>query len=173
MIHALGEIAPELVGDGHFIAHNATVIGNVKLLANASVWFDTVVRGDNEPIEIGAGSNIQDGCVLHTDPGFPMRIGAGATIGHKAMLHGCTIGENSLIGIGSIVLNGAVIGDNCLVGANSLITEGKSFADGMLILGTPAKAVRELSVDEIAGIKEAASRYVDNAARFRTSLREA
>jgi carbonic anhydrase/acetyltransferase-like protein (isoleucine patch superfamily) len=171
VIHALDDVAPELVGDGHFVADNATVIGNVRMLANTSVWFNTVVRGDNEPIEIGAGSNIQDGCVLHTDPGFPMRIGSGVTIGHKAMLHGCTIGENALIGIGSIVLNGAVIGANCLVGANSLITEGKSFADGMLILGAPAKAVRELSDAEIAGLRKAASHYVDNAARFRASLR--
>ena len=171
-MYALGDVTPELLGDGHFNAPNATVIGNVKLLADASIWFNTVVRGDNEPIEIGAGSKVQDGCVLHTDPGFPTRIGSGVTIGHKVMLHGCTIGENSLIGIGSIVLNGAVIGDNCLVGANSLITEGKSFADGMLILGAPAKAVRELSANEIASVKKAASHYADNAARFRTTLRE-
>ena len=173
MIYTLGEQTPELVGDGHYIAHTATVIGNVRLLDKASIWFNCVVRGDNEPIEIGAGSNIQDGCVLHTDPGYPMRINANVTVGHKVMLHGCTIGENSLIGIGSTILNGATIGKNCLVGAHALITEGKSYPDGMLILGAPAKAVRELSSEEIAGMKEAASHYVENAARFASSLREA
>lgn len=173
MIHSLGEHTPELIGGGHYVAHNATVIGNVRLQKDSSVWFNTVVRGDNEPIELGEGSNVQDGCVLHTDPGYPMRIGAGVTVGHKVMLHGCTIGENSLIGIGSIVLNGAVIGKHCLVGANALITEGKTFPDGMLILGSPAKAVRELSDAEIAGMKEAASHYVENAARFRETLQDA
>ena len=173
MIYSLGEQSPELVGDGHYVAHTATVIGNVRLLDNASIWFNCVVRGDNEPIEIGAGSNIQDGCVLHTDPGFPMRIGTGVTVGHKVMLHGCTIGENSLIGIGSTVLNGATIGKNCLVGAHALITEGRSYPDGMLILGAPAKTVRELIDDEIASMKEAASHYIENAARFRDRLKPA
>lgn len=173
MIHSLGEYTPELIGSGHYVAHNATVIGNVRLQQDSSIWFNTVVRGDNEPIELGEGSNIQDGCVLHTDPGYPMHIGAGVTVGHMVMLHGCRIGENSLIGIGSIVLNGAVIGKHCLVGANALITEGKTFPDGMLILGSPAKAVRELSEEEIAGMKEAASHYVENAARFRKTLHDA
>jgi carbonic anhydrase/acetyltransferase-like protein (isoleucine patch superfamily) len=171
VIHTLGDQTPELTGDGHFVAHNATVIGNVRLLSQSSVWFNTVIRGDNELIEIGARSNIQDGCILHTDPGFPLRIGSGVTVGHRVMLHGCTIGDNSLIGIGSTILNGATIGNNCLVGAHALVTEGKSFPDGSLILGAPAKVVRELSEDEIAGMKQSASHYVDNAARFASSLR--
>lgn len=173
MIYSLGERAPELVGDGHFIAPGAVLIGRVRLLPESSVWFNCVLRGDNEPIEVGAGSNVQDGCVLHTDMGFPLTIAAGVTVGHKVMLHGCTIGENSLIGIGSTVLNGASIGRNCLVGANALVTEGKTFADGSLILGAPAKVVRELSEEEIAAIRESARHYVANAARFNSSLREA
>jgi carbonic anhydrase/acetyltransferase-like protein (isoleucine patch superfamily) len=171
VIHTLGEQSPELVGDGHFVAPNATIIGNVRLQPEASVWFNCVIRGDNELIEIGPGSNVQDGSVLHTDPGFPLMIGRGVTVGHKVMLHGCTIGDNSLIGIGSTVLNGARIGSNCLVGASALITEGKSFPDGTVILGTPAKVVRELSDEEIAGLKETASHYVENAARYLASLR--
>ena len=172
MIYALGERSPELIGDGHFVAANATVIGYVRLLPESSIWFNCVLRGDNEPIEIGAGSNVQDGSVLHTDPGFPLTIGTGVTVGHKAMLHGCTIGDNSLIGIGSTILNGARIGRNCLVGAHSLVTEGKSFEDGHLILGAPARAVRKLTDEEIAGMTESARHYVANAARFATSLRE-
>ena len=170
MIYTLGDRTPVLEGNGHFIAENATVIGNVRLKDRSSVWFNCVLRGDNELIEVGAGSNIQDGCVLHTDPGFPMSIGAGVTVGHKVMLHGCTIGNNSLIGIGSTILNGAIIGKNCLVGAHALVTEGKSFPDGSLILGAPAKVARELTAEEIAGMTESASHYVENAARFATDL---
>lgn len=170
MIYKLGDRSPVFEGDGHFIADNATVIGKICLKANSSVWFNCVLRGDNDRIEVGEGSNIQDGCVLHTDPGFPLTIGKGVTVGHKVMLHGCTIGENSLIGIGSTVLNGAKIGNNCLVGANSLVTEGKSFPDGSLILGAPAKVVRELTEEEIAANQESASHYVENAARFREQL---
>ncbi len=173
MIYALGDRSPELVGEGHFVAANATIVGNVRLLPEASVWFSCVLRGDNDSIEVGAGSNVQDGCVLHTDPGFPLTIGTGVTVGHKVMLHGCTIGDNSLIGIGSTILNGAAIGRNCMVGAHSLVTEGKSFPDGSLILGSPARVVRELSDEEIAGMTESARHYVTNAARFSTSLREA
>lgn len=173
MIYALGDRSPELVGEDHFVAANATVIGHVRLLPESSIWFNCVLRGDNEPIEVGAGSNVQDGCVLHTDPGFPLTIGASVTVGHKVMLHGCTIGDNSLIGIGSTILNGATIGRNCLVGAHSLVTEGKSFPDGSLILGSPAKAVRELTEEEIAGMTESARHYVANAARFQAKLREA
>jgi carbonic anhydrase/acetyltransferase-like protein (isoleucine patch superfamily) len=173
VIYALGDHSPELVGDGHFVAANATVIGHVRLLPESSIWFNCVLRGDNEPIEVGAGSNVQDGCVLHTDPGFPLTIGAGVTVGHKVMLHGCTICDNSLIGIGSTILNGASIGRNCLVGAHSLVTEGKSFPDGSLILGSPARAVRELAAEEIAGMTESARHYVANAARFQAELREA
>jgi len=171
VIYTLGERAPVLEGNGHFIADNATVIGNVLLKAESSVWFNCVLRGDNELIEVGAGSNIQDGCVLHTDPGFPLTIGMGVSVGHRVMLHGCTIGDNSLIGIGSTILNGATIGNNCLVGAQALVTEGKSFPDGSLILGAPAKVVRELTSEEIAGMKESASRYVENAARYRKQLK--
>lgn len=170
MIRSLGEHSPELIGGGHFIADNATVIGNVRLLPKSSVWFNTVIRGDNDSIEVGAGSNVQDGCILHTDPGFPLTIGAGVTVGHRVMLHGCTIGDNSLIGIGSTVLNGARIGRNCLIGAHSLVTEGKSFPDGSLILGSPAKVIRELTDEEIASNRASASRYVGNAARFRKEL---
>ena len=173
MIYALGDQSPELLGDGHFVAESATVIGRVRLQPEASVWFNCVLRGDNEPIEVGAGSNVQDGCVLHTDPGFPLTIGAGVTVGHKVMLHGCKIGDNSLIGIGSTILNGAIIGSNCLVGAHSLVTEGKSFPDGSLILGSPAKFVRQLTDEEIAGMAESARRYVSNAARYTLSLRGA
>ena len=173
MIYALDDRSPELVGDGHFVAPNATIIGNVRLLPEASVWFNCVLRGDNEPIEVGAGSNVQDGCVLHTDPGFPLTIGTSVTVGHMVMLHGCTIGDNSLIGIGSTILNGATIGKNCLVGAHSLVTEGKSFPDGSLILGSPARVARELTEEEIAGFTESARHYVTNAARFASSLRGA
>jgi carbonic anhydrase/acetyltransferase-like protein (isoleucine patch superfamily) len=173
VIYALGDRSPELIGDGHFVAASATIIGHVRLQPKASVWFNCVLRGDNEPIEVGAGSNVQDGCVLHTDPGFPLTIGAGVTVGHKVMLHGCTIGDNSLIGIGSTILNGADIGSNCLVGAHSLVTEGKTFPDGSLILGSPAKVVRKLTDEEIAGMRESASRYVTNAARYNSSLRGA
>jgi len=170
VICSLDGVAPEFVGDGHFIAANATVIGRVRLLPKTSVWFGSVLRGDNELIELGSGSNVQDGCVLHTDPGFPLTVGAGVTVGHRAMLHGCTVGDNTLIGIGSTVLNGARIGANCLVGANSLITEGKSFPDGSLILGTPARVVRSLTAEEIAAAGQSARHYVANAARFNTGL---
>ena len=170
MIYALGERTPVLAGHGHFIADNATVIGSVRLQENASVWFNCVLRGDNEPIEIGPSSNVQDGCVLHTDPGYPLTIGSGVTVGHKVMLHGCTIGDNSLIGIGSTILNGAVIGNNCLVGAGALITEEKSFSDGSLILGAPASVSRDLTAEEIAGMRASARRYVANAARYSAQL---
>jgi len=166
VIYTLGERVPVLEGNGHFIADNATVIGNVCLKAESSVWFNCVLRGDNELIELGERSNIQDGCVLHTDPGYPLTIGTGVTVGHKAMLHGCSIGNNSLIGIGSTILNGAAIGNNCMVGAHALVTQGKSFPDGSLILGTPAKVVRELTSEEIAGMRESANHYVENAARY-------
>lgn len=171
-MYALGERTPVLEGDGHFIAENATVIGDVRLGSESSVWFSCVIRGDNEQIVVGARSNIQDGSVLHTDPGFPLTIGSGVTVGHKVMLHGCTIGENSLVGIGSTILNGATIGKNCLVGAHALVTEGKSFPDGSLIFGAPAKAVRDLTGEEIASLAESADHYVDNATRFCSALRK-
>ena len=171
MNYALGDRTPVLEGDNHFVADGVRIIGNVRLKSEASVWFNCVLRGDNDWIEVGERSNVQDSSVLHTDPGFPLTIGRGVTVGHKAMLHGCTIDSNALIGIGSIILNGAVIGSNCIVGANSLVTENKVFPDGSLILGSPARAVRGLSDEEIAAIAESADRYVENAARFRDKLR--
>jgi carbonic anhydrase/acetyltransferase-like protein (isoleucine patch superfamily) len=149
-----------------WIAPNATVLGNVTLEDEASVWFNAVVRGDNEPIVIGARSNIQDGCVLHTDPGFPMSIGPDCTIGHMVMLHGCTIGAGSLIGIGAIVLNGAKIGDGCLIGAGALIGEGKEIPPRSLVFGSPGKVIRQLTDSDAARIKEGAMRYVENWQRF-------
>ncbi|HNP37044.1 MAG TPA: gamma carbonic anhydrase family protein [Woeseiaceae bacterium] len=167
---ALGDRSPVLEGAGHFIADNATVVGSVRIAEHASIWFNCVLRGDNDWIEIGTRSNIQDGSVLHTDPGLPLLVGRGVTVGHKVMLHGCTIGDNSLIGIGSTILNRARIGANCMVGAHSLVTEGKEFADGTLILGAPATAVRALSDDEINLMRKSADSYVENARRFSTAL---
>ena len=158
-------------GDGRYwVAHNATVIGNVHIGEDASIWFNSVIRGDNELIEIGAGSNIQDGCVLHTDPGFPMVIGADCTIGHMVMLHGCKIGRGSLIGIGSIVLNGAVIGEECLVGANTLIPEGKEYPPRSLVLGSPGRVVRQLTDEDIVRLKAGATHYRENWRRFAAGL---
>jgi carbonic anhydrase/acetyltransferase-like protein (isoleucine patch superfamily) len=169
MIHTLGEARPD-IHDGAWVAPDARVIGRVRLKAGASVWFQSVLRGDNEWIEIGEGSNVQDGTVMHTDMGYPLTVGDRVTIGHKVMLHGCTIGADSLIGIGSIILNGARIGSNTVVGANSLVTEGKEFPDGVLVLGAPAKVVRELSAEEIAMIGHSAEHYVQNARRYRNEL---
>ncbi|MDX1515912.1 MAG: gamma carbonic anhydrase family protein [Woeseiaceae bacterium] len=170
MIQALGERCPALDGSDHFIADSATIVGSVRLRHAASVWFHCVLRGDNDWIDIGERSNVQDGSVLHTDPGIELVVGSGVTIGHRVMLHGCTIGNNSLIGIGSTVLNHARIGENCVVGAHSLVTEGKSFADGSLILGAPARVVRALDDDEIAMIRRSANIYVENALRYRKEL---
>jgi len=158
------------IADSAWIAPNATVIGDARLGDNVSIWWNAVLRGDNDPIHIGANSNIQDGSVLHTDEGVPMHIGANVTVGHMVMLHGCTVGDNSLIGIGSIILNRAVIGKNSIVGANTLIAEGKSFPDGVLIVGSPGKVVRELTLEEIAKLQKSAAHYVDNAQRYRTKL---
>ena len=170
MIYALGDRAPEFVGAGHFVADNASIIGSVRLKDRASIWFNCVLRGDNDWLVVGERSNIQDGSVLHTDPGIELVVGDGVTVGHKVMLHGCEIGSNSLIGIGSTVLNGAKIGKNCLVGAHALVTENKVFPDGSLILGAPASVVRELTDDELALIRRSADVYVDNAGRFSRSL---
>ena len=170
MIYDLGDRTPVFEGDGHFIADNATIIGSVRLGANASVWFNCVLRGDNDWLVVGERSNIQDGSVLHTDPGLELVVGSGVTVGHKVMLHGCTIGDNSLVGIGSTVLNGAKIGNNCIVGAHALVTEDKTFADGSLILGAPARVVRELDAGEIEMIRKSADIYVENAARFSSDL---
>lgn len=170
-IYRLGEYEVETPDSGEFwVAPNATVLGKVALCEDASVWFSAVLRGDNELIRIGARSNVQDGCVLHTDPGFPLDIGADCTIGHMVMLHGCTIGAGSLVGIGSIVLNGARIGEGCLIGANSLITEGKEIPPRSMVLGSPGKVVRQLSEDEAERLKASAGRYVANWRRYRSAL---
>ncbi|MEM6820220.1 MAG: gamma carbonic anhydrase family protein [Pseudomonadota bacterium] len=171
MMYALDDERPELVGGGQWVADSADVIGKVTLNADASVWFGSVLRGDMERITVGARTNIQDHSVLHTDAGFPLVLGEGVTVGHRVMLHGCRIGDNALIGIGATVLNGAVIGANSLVGAHSLVTEGKTFPEGVLIMGTPAKVVRELSEQEIAHLKLSAEHYVANAHRFASGLK--
>jgi len=170
-IYRLGDRLPTLAS-GVWIAPNATVIGDVRLAENVSIWWNAVLRGDNDPIEIGANTNIQDGSVLHTDEGVPMRVGRDVTVGHMAMLHGCTIGDGSLIGIKSVILNGAVIGRNCLVGANTLIPEGKVIPDRSLVMGSPGRVVRELSGAEVARIAHGATHYVLNARHFQQQLKE-
>lgn len=169
MLYRLDDAAPE-IDPTAWVAPGTHVIGNVQVLADASVWFGTTIRGDNEPIIVGIGSNVQENCVLHTDPGCPLTIGANCTIGHKAMLHGCTIGKNSLIGMGATVLNGAVIGENCLIGAGALITEGKVIPDGSLVMGAPGKVVRELDAAAIKALTQSALHYQANARRFRDGL---
>jgi carbonic anhydrase/acetyltransferase-like protein (isoleucine patch superfamily) len=154
------------------VADSAQVMGAVTLGADSSVWFGTVVRGDTETITIGRGSNIQDGSVMHADVGRPIVVGNHVTVGHKVMLHGCTIGDESLIGIGAVVLNGAKIGRNCLVGAGALVTEGKEFPDGSMIIGSPAKAVRQLTPEQMEGLRWSARHYVANARRFQAGLRK-
>jgi carbonic anhydrase/acetyltransferase-like protein (isoleucine patch superfamily) len=154
------------------VADSAQVIGQVTLEENVSVWFGTVIRGDSERIHIGRGSNIQDACVLHTDPGVPLTLGENVSVGHQVMLHGCTVGDGTLIGIGAIVLNNVKIGKNCLVGAGSLVTEGKEFPDGSMILGSPARVARQLTPEQIAGLQRIAKHYVDNASRFRQGLKK-
>ncbi len=170
MLYRLADRQPQLLGTGHYIAPNATVIGSVILHAQASVWFNAVIRGDNDVITIGEASNVQDGSILHTDAGIPLTIGRGVTIGHKVMLHGCTIGDNSLIGINAVILNHAEIGENCLIGANSLVTEGKVIPAGSLVMGSPAKVVRQLSEQEIAGLQKSAAHYVAHAQNYAAHL---
>ena len=169
-LYAIADKTPQLSGS-HWIAPNATVIGDVRLGANVSIWWNAVLRGDNDPIVIGDGSNIQDGAVLHTDEGVPMNIGKNVTVGHMVMLHGCTVGDNSLIGIGSVILNRAVIGKNSIVGANTLIPEGKVYPDGVLIVGSPGKVVRELTPEQIERLTQSAAHYVANAKRYATELK--
>lgn len=170
MLYRLNERIPELRGERHFIAGNAAVIGSVILENNVSIWFNAVLRGDNEPIHIGANSNIQDGAVLHTDMGMPLTIAANVSVGHQAMLHGCTIGEGSLIGIKATILNNSVIGKNCLVGANTLITEGKVIPDNSLVIGSPGKVVRILTEAEIAALHANTAHYVELVARYTDGL---
>lgn len=169
-LYALGDIAPQIADDA-WVAPGCYLIGDVVLGAKSSVWFGTTLRGDNERITIGAGSNVQENTVMHTDMGAPLVIGENCTIGHKAMLHGCVVGDNSLIGMGATVLNGAVIGKNCLIGAGALITEGKVIPDGSLVMGAPGKVVRALDEKAIAGLRLSALHYQENAARFRRDLK--
>lgn len=169
-IFELDGITPQINGSA-WVADSATVLGAVTLEEHTSVWFGSVIRGDTADIHVGAGSNIQDGSVLHADMGKPLTIGRDVTVGHQVMLHGCTIGDESLIGIGAVILNGATIGKNCLVGARALITENKSFPDGSMIIGSPAKAVRALTDEEKQGLRESAKRYVENAKRFKKGLK--
>ncbi|MET0749088.1 MAG: gamma carbonic anhydrase family protein [Rhizobium sp.] len=171
-IYALGDLAPTMPAAGNFwLAPDATLIGEVTLGSDVGIWFGAVLRGDNAPITVGARSNIQEGAMLHTDAGFPLSIGEGCTIGHHAIIHGCSIGDNSLIGMGATVLNGARIGRNCLVGANALVTEGKEFADGSLIVGAPAKAIRLLDETAIEGLRRSAQNYVANWQRYARELK--
>ncbi|MGY6703893.1 gamma carbonic anhydrase family protein [Roseinatronobacter sp.] len=172
MLYELDGQRPELPDDGDFwVAPGAHVIGNVVLGAGVSIWFGCTLRGDNEPIVVGAGTNIQENCVLHTDMGYPLTIGAECTIGHKAILHGCTIGDGSLIGMGATVLNGAVIGKGCLIGAGALVTEGKEIPDGSLVMGAPGRVVRQLDEAARARLVQSAAGYRANMARFRAGLR--
>ncbi len=170
-LYQLDEHRPQLAA-GAWVADSAEVIGNVELGEGASVWFGAILRGDSELLTIGKGSNVQDGSVLHADPGFPCTLGENVTVGHNVMLHGCTVGDGSLIGIKAVVLNGAKIGRHCLVGAGALITEGKEFPDGSMIIGSPAKAVRQLTPEQIAGLQRAAEHYVANAKRFAAGLKK-
>ena len=172
MIYSLGDRKVEFKGD-YWVADTASVMGSVVFENNASVWWGAVIRGDNDVITIGENSNIQDLSVLHTDPGIPLTIGSNVTVGHKVMLHGCTIGDGSLIGINSVILNGAKIGKGCLIGANSLIPEGKEIPDGSLVMGSPGKVVRELSEEQQQGLLMSAQSYVNNFRRFKADLKPA
>jgi len=170
-IYELDGKAPTLADDS-WIAPDANLIGNVRVEEGASVWFGCTIRGDNEPIVVGKGSNVQENAIMHTDPGCPLTIGENCTIGHKAMLHGCTIGDNSLIGMGATVLNGARIGKNCLIGAGALITEGKEIPDNSLVMGAPGKVVRQLDDNAAMGLTASAQHYQANMRRFRDGLKE-
>ena len=168
-VYALGNLRPT-IDDDAWIAPGAHVIGHVILGAGVGVWFGATLRGDNEPVTIGAGTNLQENTVCHTDMGFPLTVGRDCTIGHKAMLHGCTIGDETLIGMGATILNGAVVGRNCLIGAGALVTEGKNIPDGSLVVGSPGKVVRPLDEVAIKGLRESARHYRDNMRRFRRDL---
>ncbi|WP_274628935.1 gamma carbonic anhydrase family protein [Arvimicrobium flavum] len=169
-IYALDGVRPTFDDENVWIAPDASIIGNVLLGRDVGIWFGAALRGDSEPIRIGDDTNVQEHTIMHTDPGLPLTIGKGCTIGHRALLHGCTIGDNTLIGMGAIVLNGARIGNNCLVGAGALVTEGKEFPDGSLIVGSPAKVVRQLDEAAIERLRQSARHYVANARRFRAGL---
>ncbi|KAA3512021.1 gamma carbonic anhydrase family protein [Agrobacterium rosae] len=170
-LYRLGERVPQTPApDRYWVAPDANVIGSVTLEEDVGIWFGATLRGDNEPITVGRGSNIQEGVMVHADPGFPAKIGEGCTIGHHAIIHGCTIGDNSLVGMGAIVLNGAKIGKNCLIGANALVTEGKEFPDNSLIVGSPARAIRTLDDAAVDGLRKSAENYVRNWQRFAKGL---
>lgn len=171
-IYALADQRVELIGTHHYIAPDATIVGAVTLQADANIWFKVVIRAENDVVGIGEATNVQDGSVLHVDPGFPLTLGNRVTIGHKVMLHGCTIGDGSLVGINSVVMNGARIGKGTLIGANTLIAEGKEIPDGVLVLGSPGKIVRELKPEERAGLLKIADGYVDRSRRYKLELRE-
>ena len=170
-VYQLDDHTPQIAPSA-WVADSAQVMGAVTVQADASVWFGATVRGDTEHITLGEGCNIQDGSVLHADHGQPLNVGKHVTVGHMVMLHGCTIGDESLIGIGAVVLNGAKIGRNCLVGAGSLVTEGKEFPDGSMIMGTPAKVVRQLTPEQIEGLRQSARHYIENAHRFKVGLKK-
>ena len=170
-LYQLDDLSPRLA-DTAWVADSAHVMGNVDLAADTSVWFGAVLRGDTEVIRVGRGSNIQDNSVVHADIGFPVTIGENVTIGHQVMLHGCSIGDGSLIGIQAVVLNGAKIGKHCLVGAGALVTEGQEFPDGSMIFGSPAKLVRQLTPEQVAGLDRSAEHYVENARRYRNGLKK-
>ena len=170
MLYQLEDTRPELEGGGHFIAPTAAVIGNVVLADAVSVWFSAVIRGDNETIRIGARSNIQDGAVLHSDPGSPLTIGVGVTVGHNATVHGCSVGDGTLVGINAVILNDAIVGRNCVIGANSLVPEGMEIPDGSLVMGVPARVRRELTAEQQEFFSHNADHYVNNALRFDRSL---
>lgn len=172
MLYALGSKAP-VIAEHVFVAPGAALIGSVTLSEDVSIWFNAVLRADNESIVVGKGSNVQECAVLHVDPGYPITIGKRVTVGHKAMLHGCSIGDGSLIGMNAVVLNGAVIGKNCLIGANALVTEGMEIPDGSLVLGSPAKHIKPLSENALAGLQAAAQSYIDKIDVYSDELREA
>ncbi len=170
-LFAIGERRVQLLGEHHYIAHDATLVGDITLHNDVSIWFQVVIRAENDRITIGEGCNVQDGSVLHVDPGFPMTLGQQVSIGHKVMLHGCTIGDGSLIGINSVIMNGARIGRGTLVGANTLIAEGKEIPDGVLVLGSPGKVVRELKPEERERLLKVASGYVERGKFYKANLK--
>lgn len=169
-LYALNDLAPALADDA-WVAPSADVVGDARLAEGASIWFGAVIRADNTPIRIGRGSNVQEGAMLHSDPGSPLTIGEDVTVGHHAILHGCTIGNRVLVGMGATVLNGAAIGDECLIGAGALVTENKVFEPGMMILGSPARAVKPLTPEQRAGLRMSAQHYVERARRFRATMK--
>jgi len=170
-LFSIGERRVQLLGEGHYVAYDATLVGDITLEADVSIWFKVVIRAENDRIAIGEGSNVQDGSVLHVDPGYPMRLERRVTIGHKVMLHGCTVGEGSLVGINSVVMNGARIGRSSLIGANTLIPEGKEIPDGVLVLGSPGKVVRDLTQEEKDYLLKIAQGYIDRSRFYEKNLK--